>query len=163
LQGEDWNKIFCGRRSGKTFDDCRQFWLVRISYDPSHARELGHFLGGPLGVAAGDNHARGMILRADFSDGVSGLRVSGSGNGAGVYDHDVGRAFGRPGVAAFQQLHFERGAIGLCGATSKLFNVKSGHYLEFTAREFTRLAQSGMPGGRAGCYLLIPCAVTASA
>ena len=140
-----------------------QFWLVRIPYYPGHARKLGHFFGGTLGVAASDNYPRGMILRADFSDGVSGLRVRSGGNGAGVYDHDIGCAFGRSGVAALQQLHFKRGAIGLRGATSKLLNVKSRHDFEFTAREFCRPAQGGIAGGRATFYLLIPCTVTASA
>jgi hypothetical protein len=92
---------------------------------------LGYFFGGTLGVAAGDNDACGMILRADFSDGAPGLRVSGSRNSAGVYNHDICCAFGRRGVAALQQLHFEGGAIGLRGATSKLLNVKSRHDFEF--------------------------------
>ena len=134
LQGKNGNEIFGSRREGQIFDDAGQFWLVRIPYYPGHARKLGHFFGGTLSVAAGDNHTRGMILRADFSDGVSGLRVRSGGNGAGVYDHDIGRPFGRSGVAALQQLHFKRGAIGLRGATSKLLNVKSRHDFEFTAR-----------------------------
>jgi hypothetical protein len=55
--------------------------------------------------------------------------VCSGGNGAGVYHHNIGCAFGRWRVAALQQLNFERGAIGLRGATSKLLNVKSGHDL----------------------------------
>ena len=120
----------------RSFNDGGQFRLVRIPHYPGHARELGHFFGGALGVAAGDNYARGMILRADFPDGVSSLRVRSGSNGAGVYDHDIGRGFSRSGVAALQQLYFERGAIGLRGATSKLLNIKSWHGFEFTTREF---------------------------
>ena len=71
------------------------------------------------------------------------MRVRSGGNGASVYDHDIGCGFGRWRVAAFQQLHFKRGAIGLRGATSKLLNVKSRHDFEFATREFYRRCQGG--------------------
>jgi hypothetical protein len=109
---------------------------MRIPYHPGHAGKLSHFFRGTLGIASGDNYARATILRADFSDRVSRLGIRSGGNGAGVYDHDVGCGFGRRCVAALQQLNFQRGTIGLRGATSKLLNIKSRHDFEFTAREF---------------------------
>jgi hypothetical protein len=110
---------------------------VRIPYYPGDAGKFGYFFRGTLSVAAGDNYASSSVLRADFSDGVAGLGVGSGGNGAGVYDHDIGCGFGRWGVATLQQLNFKRRAIGLGGATSKLFNVKSGHDFELCRVIFT--------------------------
>ena len=133
--GEKAAGRFSGRGGRERIDELGDLGLVGIADDPGDTGEGGEFFGGALGVAAGDDYPRGMILRADFPDGVPGLGVSSGGNSAGVYHHDVGCAFVRRRVATLQQLHLKRDTIGLRGATSKLLNVKSWHDSNFTSHQ----------------------------
>jgi hypothetical protein len=67
----------------------------------------------------------------EFADGIACLGVGGSGYGAGVEDDDGGRCgIGGGGAAAVEELAFEGGAVGLCGAAAELLDVEGGHGVE---------------------------------
>src|SRR5208282_1969601 len=79
--------------------------LVGIADDEGDSRESGKLFGGALGVAAGDDDARGGISGVEFADGVARLGVGGSGDGTGVQYDDVGRVGARNELATlFAQL-----------------------------------------------------------
>jgi hypothetical protein len=66
----------------------------------------------------------------DFADGIASLRICRGGYGTSVYDDDVRCAGIRRGRAStITQLAFNRGAVGLCCAATKLFDVKGRHLL----------------------------------
>ena len=58
--------------------------LVRIADDEGNSRENRQFFGSALGVAAGDDDARGGIGGVEFADGVARLGICGGGDGTGV-------------------------------------------------------------------------------
>ena len=102
--------------------------LVRIADDEGDSREDRKLFRGALGVAAGDDDARGGIGGVEFADGVARLGIGGSGDGTGVQNDDVSRmSAGGEMAALFAQLALEGGAIGLRCAAAKLFDVKRGH------------------------------------
>jgi hypothetical protein len=101
---------------------------VGIADDPGYARESGEIFRGALGVTAGDNEASVGILRVDFADRVASLSIGGRGDGASVYDNEIGGVrIASRGVAAGEQLAFEGGAVGVGGPATELLNVKSRH------------------------------------
>ena len=63
-----------------------------------------------------------------LSNGVAGLGVGRSGDGAGVDDDDVGSGGGGGSrAAAVKQLALQGGAIGLSGAATELFEEEARH------------------------------------
>ncbi len=62
------------------------------------------------------------------ADGSAGVLVRGSGDGAGVQNHDLGasRRIG-PLQSALGELAFNGGAIGLRGTTTKILDVETSH------------------------------------
>jgi len=103
-------------------------WFVGIADDAGNAGETSDVLRGALGVTTSDNDARGRIGRVDLADGVAGLSVGCSSDGASIENDHVGRrAIGRGGAALVAQLALDGGAIGLRGATAKLFDIEGGH------------------------------------
>lgn len=127
--------------------------LVGIAHDEGNSRESGELFGRALGVAAGDDDARGRIGGVKFADGVARLGIGGSGDGASVQDDDIGRvSLGSDLAALFAQLAFDGGAIGLRGAAAKLFDVESGHYrracgIYLTIQKSRREGGRALPGG----------------
>ena len=116
-------------------DEFRDLGLVGVADDPGDAGESGEFLGGALGVTAGDDDAGGGIVGVKFADGVAGLSVCRGGDGACVDDDDVGGG----GVncrreAAIAELALDGGAVGLRGAAAELFDVEGGHILSNAKR-----------------------------
>ena len=104
---------------------------MRIADDPGDSGEGGEFFGGTLGVTARDDDAGGGIEGVKLSNGVAGLSVGRSGDGASVDDDDVGGSSGSSGGAAtVEQLTLEGGAISLGGAATELFDEKSRHSRE---------------------------------
>ena len=63
---------------------------MRVSDDQGYAFDGGQFLGGALGVAAGDQDAGSRMVAMNFSDGLAHFVVGGGGHGAGV-EHDQSR------------------------------------------------------------------------
>ncbi len=115
-----------------------------IADDEGDSRESGKLFGGALGVAAGDDDARGGISGVEFADGVACLGVGGSGDGTGVQYDDVGRLGARNELATlFAQLALDGGAIGLRCAAAKLFDVKRGHGRETGESYLTTEGSSG--------------------
>ncbi len=115
-----------------------------ITDDKGDSRENREFFGGALGVAAGDDDARGGIGGVKFADGVTRLGVRGSGDGTRVQNDDVGR-MGVAGemAALFAQLALDGGSIGLRRAAAKLFDVKRGHGRETGESYLTTEGSSG--------------------
>ena len=100
-----------------------------IADDPGDAGEGGEFIGGALGVAAGDDDAGGGVGGVEFADGVASLGIGCGCYGAGVDDDDVGACgFERGSEAAIEELAFEGGAVSLGGAAAELFDVERGHW-----------------------------------
>ena len=109
-------------------NEIRNFGFVRVADDKRNTGESSEFFGGALGITAGDEDFGRGILRVYFPDGVSGLSVGCSGDGASV-DDDKFRAVWRRnrGATAVEQLALDSGAVGLGGAAAELFEVKGGH------------------------------------
>ncbi len=64
----------------------------------------------------------------DFTDGVAGLSVGGSGDGASVDDDDVGGGgIVGDGVALGAELALDGGGVGLRGAAAELLDMEDGH------------------------------------
>ena len=62
--------------------------FVGVADDEGDAGKGGDFIGGALGVTAGDDDLSIGIGGMEFADGVAGLGVGGSSDGARVdYDH----------------------------------------------------------------------------
>ena len=103
-------------------------WFVGIADDAGNAGETSNVLRGALRITTSDNDARGRIGRVDLADGVAGLRVGCGSDGASIENDHVGRrAIGRGGAALVAQLALDGGAIGLRGATAKLFDIEGAH------------------------------------
>ncbi len=100
--------------------------FVGIADDPFDAVHFREFFGRALGVAAGDEDAGGGILATNAADGGSRVVIRSRGDRAGVQDDDVG-GFAGLGVreSAVGKLRFERGSVGLGGATSEILNEET--------------------------------------
>ena len=106
-----------------------------ITDDEGDAREGSELFGGALSIAAGDKNLRGGIVRVNLADGFASLRVRGGCDRASVDDDEFGvMCAGGRGAAAVKKLTFDSGTVGLCGATTELFDVESGHMRQ-TAKE----------------------------
>ena len=120
---------------------------MRVANDVRDTGEGGKVLWGALGVAAGDDDARGGIARVDFADGVAGLGIGGRGDGAGVDDDVVGRVGRLDGrAAAIEELAFDGGAVGLGGAAAELLEVEGRHLRGPIQRELNLPQREGQPG-----------------
>ena len=122
--------------------------LMGVADDEGDAGEGGNFFRGALGITAGYQNARGWIDGVDFADGVAGLGIGGSGNCAGVKNHNVGRGrIGRESTALFTELALDGCAVCLRGTAAKLLYIEGAHrrktpafYLSIGAQGDTALA-----------------------
>ena len=109
-------------------DQAGDLGFVGVAHDVGDAREGGELFGGALGVAAGNDDAGSRVVSMKLTDGVTSLGVGGSGYGASIQDHDVGRGGGASwGAATVEELAFDGGPIGLGGAAAELLNIKGRH------------------------------------
>jgi hypothetical protein len=109
-------------------DELGDLGFMGIADNPGDTGESGELFGGALGIAAGDDDANGGVCGVEFSNGVAGLGVGGSGDRAGIHDDEVsGRGFGCGGATAIEQLALDCGAIGLRGATAELLDIEGRH------------------------------------
>lgn len=91
-----------------------------------HAGQSGDFFRGALRVAAGDHDPCVGIFAMNAADGGAGVLISGSGYGAGVENNESGfRGLVGPLQAAFAELAFDGGAVGLGGSAAEIRHVVS--------------------------------------
>ena len=69
----------------------RNHRLVAVADDGVDCGEGGEFLGGALGVAAGDDDAGVGVLAADAAEVRAGLAVGFGGDAACIYNDNIGR------------------------------------------------------------------------
>ena len=137
--------------------------FVRVPDNEGDTGESGDFFGSALGVAAGDEDARGRIGRVDFADGVAGLDIGGGSDCACVDNHDVGRGSIWSGSAAlFAELALNCRAISLGGPATELFDVKGAHrksapefYLSIRAHAGTEALQGNRFTTGKGAYTIL--------
>src|ERR1700739_4905977 len=103
--------------------------LMGIAYDKGDAGEGGNFFGRALGVAAGNEDARSRIGGVYLRVAAAARCVSGSRNGAGVENHDVGhRGIGSGRAALFEELALNDRAISLGGSAAELLDEEGAHW-----------------------------------
>jgi len=108
-------------------DNFGQLVFVGVANDATDAGQGGDFRGSTLSVTSGDDDFSQRILALHAADGGAGILIGGMRNRAGVQDYEVGVGRGGAGQAAGFELAFERGAVGLGGAASEIFDVVSAH------------------------------------
>lgn len=102
--------------------------FVGVSYDPGHARQGSQFFWSALRIATGYQDATVRIVAADAADGGAGVLVGRGCHCAGVEDDHFGLPRrGSAMQALCPQLLFNRGAIGLGCAASKILYVETAH------------------------------------
>ena len=101
--------------------------FVRVADHSGDAGQGGDFCGSTLCVATGDDDFGERILALHAADGGAGVLIGGICNGTGVQDYEVGFTGRGAGQAARFELAFDRGAVGLRGATSEIFDVVGAH------------------------------------
>ena len=158
------NFVFRAARLRKRIDgveELRDLRFVRVADDERNAGESGNFFGGALGITTRYEDSRGWIGGVDFADGVTGLGVSGGGDGAGVKNDDVGCGrIGRNNATLFAQLPLDGRAVGLGGTAAELLDKKSAHgrtmpgfYLNIRGQSVTvRVEGVTLYGGLWGLY-----------
>ena len=103
--------------------------LVRVpdhNADPWQGRD---FLRSALRVAAGHHDLCGWILAMDAADRGASIVVGGRSDSAGIqYNHSGFGRSGSPDETALLELVFERRAVGLGGAATKIFYIVSRHF-----------------------------------
>lgn len=75
-----------------TVEDLRDSGLVGVADHPGHTGQAAEFLGGSLGVTAGDEDAGPWILAADAINRLPDVGVSLGGDRARIQNHKVGIA-----------------------------------------------------------------------
>ena len=89
------DRVFALREGGnrrERLDQRGNLRSVGIADHEGDAGEGGNFFRRALGVTAGNDDARGGIGGMDFADGVAGLGIGRSSDGAGVEHDHVGGA-----------------------------------------------------------------------
>lgn len=105
-----------------------QIVFVRVADDERHAGEVGNFLRGALGIAAGNYYLAFGIFPADSANRGTSVLFSGSRYSTGIKHHEP-RPVGVVGLvdSELPKLLLNRGSIGLCCAATEIFYVKAGH------------------------------------
>ena len=103
--------------------------FVRIADYQIYARKSCELFGGALRIAACDYDASFGVVTADSADRCTRIVISSGRHGASVQDYDrcLIRASGA-GQSLLFELALKRGAIGLGGATTEVFNVIARHF-----------------------------------
>jgi len=102
--------------------------FVGVSYHPGHARQGSQFFWSALRIATGYQDATLRMVAADAADGGAGVPVGRGCHCAGVEDDNFGLPQrGSATEALCPQLLFNRGAIGLRRAASKILYVETAH------------------------------------
>jgi hypothetical protein len=116
----DDSAVLIGKFQGEAGDHR----FVAVADDGVDFGEGGEFLGGALGVAAGNDDAGGRVLAANAAEVSAGLAVGFGGDAAGVYNYDISRGRGFSGrKTALAQVGGYSLAIGAAGAAAEVFNV----------------------------------------
>src|ERR1700688_2878279 len=107
--------------------DFGELMFVGVADYGGDTGQSGDFRGSALGVASGDDDFCHRILALHAADGGAGVLIGGIRDRAGVENYEVGVGRGSAGETAGFELAFESGAVGLSGAASEVFDVKSLH------------------------------------
>ena len=126
--------------------------LVRVAHHPLDARQAGQLLRRALGIAAGDQNARGGIFAMHAADGLAHVFVGGAGDGAGVEHHEIGRGALAGGFQPLsREQRFQRRTIGLRrhGIRNSGRSTSPLLYYEAFRKEAARCARSSGQESRA--------------
>ena len=92
-EGTDGDEVLVcsGRwRGGKLQSKARDHGLVAVADDGVDFGKSGEFLGGTLGITAGDDDARVRVLAVNAAEVCAGLAVGFGGDAAGIYNDNIG-------------------------------------------------------------------------
>ena len=102
--------------------------LVRVSDDPSNARQRGQIAWAALGVTAGDEDASALVLPVDSADGLPQLGIRSRRHGTAIENDNVGLPIIVHRLeAALDELLGNGRRVSLIGAASEMDCVKPGH------------------------------------
>ena len=102
--------------------------FVRISHHPCHPGQGGQFFRRALRVTSSDQNAATRIVPLQAPDRSARVLIRAFGYRASVEYDDLGVTRGAGAVhSTIEELAFQRGAVGLGGAATKILYVETCH------------------------------------